>query len=128
MRGQPDAIRFVPALPEAVSCARAGASYWVRLRIEGAARGDGRLWCEARGGRAEILRWPDGEARFAFSEDGRSWSNDWAERTPAPGGPLTATRHAPLVRFELVQGGRRLTWIVNAGSAEAIAAPTDFPQ
>ncbi len=126
LEGRSDSVLLVPGLAAAVSCAPAGASHWVRLRIEQRRAGGGRLLCEVQGGRTEMLRWRRGAAAFSFSGDGRVWSPTWTERTPAPGVSVVATHQAPLARFELSSDGEpTISWVQHAGSTEAVEMPVD---
>jgi hypothetical protein len=78
----------------------------------------GALWCEAGGRRRALMRWREGDARFAFSKDGRRWTSSWQEPIAIPG-VAAGERVAPLVRFELTTSrGGEVSWVVRAGSIE----------
>ena len=116
--GSATAFDFVAGPEEDVGCVRAGAPQSVRLAILSNGSG-GALYCEADGQRVVLLRWPQGQGRFSYSEDGAAWAGAWTDPAAAQrgrGGAAPATRRAPLVRFELDAG--ELSWAERAGWSE----------
>ena len=105
--GRADSLMLTPSSPSPLACVREGAPGVVRVRIADAAR----LVCEGAGHSRDLLAWGSGEARLAYSADGRAWSTLWTE-----------DEGAPLVKFELLLAdGRALAWIARAGALEAEA-------
>lgn len=98
-------LTLAPSSAGPLACAREGAPGLVHLRIEAAAR----LVCESEGHRRELLRWRAGDARLAYSVDGRVWFTRWND-----------AEGAPFVRFAVsFADGRGLSWIERLGGPEA---------
>jgi Tfp pilus assembly protein FimT len=91
------------SLPSALSCARAGRGI-VTLRITAQRE----LVCISAQRRSVLLRWREGNARFGFSADGRTWVDAWRGDDPPR-----------YIRFDLDDARRdRLTWVASLAEAE----------
>ena len=91
------------------------------------------LICEAKGQQRTLYDWRSGEARFAYSLDGKAWSSAWP---PEGSGDEPALRSgsneierlrrnvvaSPLIRFEVLDrtGKRRVSWIAQSGYTEPL--------
>lgn len=120
VRGNATAFEFAAAPEQASACVEAGAPTQVRLAVA-SSEGGGALYCEADGRRVVLLRWPQGRGRLSYSDEGAAWAGAWTDPAAAQrgrGGAAPTTRTAPLVRFELHDGG--LSWTERAGWSEPV--------
>lgn len=104
----------------------------LELRIVEAGTG-GLLICEAKGQQRTLYDWRSGEARFAYSLDGKAWSSAWPPRGSGDEPALRSGSNeierlrrnvvaSPLIRFEVLDrtGKRRVSWIAQSGYTEPL--------
>ena len=118
--GSAAAFAFVAGPDQSVACVQSGAPRPVRFAVS-SGEGGGALYCEADGRQVVLLRWPQGRGRFSYSDDGAAWTGAWTDPAAAQrglGGSAPQTHTAPLVRFELDEGG--LSWTERAGWSEPV--------
>ncbi len=119
--GDQSSLIFAASPAALTACVGPGAPVTVRLSVVDLAPG-GALVCEGAG-RRELLRWPDGNARFSYSV-GSGWTGSFSE---APlNGAAPASYTPPLVRLELGDGEG--VWIASAGWREPARLEQDGRQ
>ncbi len=122
------AFDFAAAPEQGSACVEASTPTPVRLAAA-SGEGGGALYCEAGVRRVVLLRWQRGQGRFSYSDDGIAWASAWVDPATAQrgrGGAAPATRRAPLVRFELVEG--QLSWTERAGWSEPVRVQAELGQ
>ncbi len=118
--GAQTSLVFAASPAVAAACVEPGAPAIVRLSLIELESG-GALVCEGAA-RRELLRWPQGRARFSYNV-GAGWVASWSEPplndAPPPG------HTPPLVRFEL---GAENVWVAAAGWSEPTRLEADLTQ
>ncbi|PTQ11425.1 hypothetical protein CLG96_08215 [Sphingomonas oleivorans] len=115
LAGSVDTLNLALTYVESRGC---GGGKTVRLRLVHKA-GGGALHCDRNGRDVPILAWRRGEARFAYSEDGRLWHDRWPPAACGQARPIL-----PLVRLTLLRAGHvDHVWIEQAGSGQSVANP-----
>lgn len=113
-QGRADGFSGAAVLDAAIPCAAAGPAWRLRVFIERRPDGD-RVACQAgRGAAATLLTFPGRRARFAYSTDGRRWSDRWTATRSLLAARATVRERRLYVRLDTDDGSTQL--IARGGS------------